>query len=122
MLKHHRGIETAIPHFRGTVMTVLQMKILLQTFIAALRGSAGFILVFPIDRIPRGEVNEPGVILQSKMNGPAEWGIGARVLARANTGGTVHKRATVLGAILGIFNAIRAHFETGAANRDTVRA
>ncbi len=103
-------------------MTVFQMKIFLQTFIAALGGCAGFIPVFPFDRIPRWEVNKPGVILQGKMDCPAEFGIGARILARADTGRTVHKRAAVLGAILGILNAIRAHFEVGAANRDTVRA
>ncbi len=122
MLEHHGGIETAKPHFRGAVMTVLQMKILLQTFIAAFRGCASFILIFPFDRIARREINEPGVILQGKMDSPAEFGIGTRILARANTGGTVHKRATVLSAILGRLNAIRAHAEAGAANRDAVRA
>ncbi len=122
MLEHHRGIETAIPHFRRTVMTVFQEKIFLQTFIAAFRGCAGFILVFPFNRIPRWEVNEPWVIFQGKMDSSAEFGIGTGTLARANAGGTVHKRAAVLGAILGILNAIRAHFKAGAANRDTVRA
>ena len=122
MLEHDRGIETAIPHFRRTVMGVLQMKIFFQAFIAAFRGCTGFILVSPFGRIAWRKVKEPGIILAGQMDGSAEFGSRTGILTRANTGGTVHKRAAVLRAILGILNAVGTHFETGAANRDSIGA
>ena len=122
MLEHHRGIETAIPHLRRTVMSVLQMEILFQAFIAAFRGSAVFIRILPFGRIAGRNVKEPGIILACQMDSSAEFGSGTGVLARANAGGAVHKRAAVLRAIPGILYAIGTHFETGAANRDSVWA
>lgn len=56
------------------------------------------------------------------MDGSAEFGSGTGILTRANAGGTVHKRAAVLRAVLGMLNAIGTHFETGAANRDSIGA
>lgn len=122
MQEHHRGIETAIPHLRRTVMGVLQMEILFQAFIATFRGSAVFIRIFPFGRIAGRNVKESGIIFEGQMDGSAEFGSGTGVLARANAGGAVHKRAAVLRAILGILYAIGTHFETGAANRDSVWA
>lgn len=122
MLEHHSGIETAIPHFRRTVTGVLQMEILFQPFIAAFRRCAVFIGVFPSGRIAGRKVKKPGIIFACQMNGSAEFGSGAGILAGANAGGTVHKRAAVLRAVLGILNAIGTHSETGAANRDSVGA
>ena len=75
MLEHHRGIETAVPHFRGAVMAVLQIEVVLHALVAALGRSSGIVLQFPFLRIPGWDIDQPGVILHRKMNGPTILGI-----------------------------------------------
>ena len=122
MEEHHGHIEAAVPHFGGAMMTVFQMKILFQALVAAFGRCAGLVFVFPLLRITWRDVDQSGVIFPDKMDRPSKFGIRARLGARAEAGGAVHKRAAVLGPVFGVFNAVMAHLETGAADRNAVRA
>ena len=122
MLEHHGGVEAAIPHFRGAVASRFQSEVDLHALVAAFGGSPGDVLQFPLHRIPGRDVDEPGIVLHGKMDGAAPFGVRAGVGAGAELGSAVHERAAELGTALGKFHTVMAHFKTGCADGDTVRA
>lgn len=121
MLEHHGGVETAIPHFRGAVVSVFQLEVILHALVAAFGGSPGVVLNLPFLGISGRDVDEPWVVLGGKMDGAAPFGVRAGVGAGAGLGAAVHQRAAELGAMLGYLHTIMAHFKTGHADGDAVR-
>ena len=122
MLKHHGGIETAIPHFRGAVVSGFKSEVDFQALIASLRGSSGVVFQFPLFGIPGRDVNEPGVVLHGKMDSAAPFGVRAGSGASAGFGAAVHQRAAEFRPVFGKLHTVMSHFETGHADRDVVRA
>ena len=101
MLEHHGGIETAIPHFRGAVVSGFQSEVDLHALVAAFGGSPGVVHQFPLHRISGRDIDESGVVLHGKMDGTAPFGIRAGGGTGAGLGTAVHERAAELGAMLG---------------------
>lgn len=122
MLEGHGGIEATIPHFRGAVASSFKSEVVLYTFIAALRRSSGVVLQFPLLRISGRDVDESGVVLHGKMDSAAPIGVRAGTGAGAGFGAAVHERAAELGAMLGKFHTVMAHFKTSHTEGHTVWA
>ena len=120
MLKHHGGVETAIPHFRGTVAAGFKGEVVLYTLVAAFRGGSGIILQLPLFRISGWDVEESGIILHGKMDGAAPFGDGAWVRTRTGFGAADHQGTAELGTAFGKLHAVMAHFKAGRADRYTV--
>ena len=78
VLEHHGGIETAIPHFRGAVVSGFKSEVVLYALVAALGGSSGVVLQFPLLRISGRDVDESGVVFHGEMDGATPFGVGAR--------------------------------------------
>ena len=121
MVEHHGSVETAIPHFRRAVASGFQSKVVLHAFVAALGGSSGVVLQFPFLRNPGRDVDEPGVVLPGKVDGAAPLGVRTGVGTGADFGAAIHQRAAELGAVLGKFHTVMAHFKAGHTDGHTVR-
>ena len=122
MLEHHGGVETAIPHFRGTVASGFQSEVDFQAFVAAFGGSSGVVLQFPFLRISERDVDKSGVVLHGKMDCAAPFSVRAGTRARAGHGAAVHERAAKFGTALGKLHAAMAHGKTRRADGYAVRA
>ncbi len=78
MLEHHGCEQAAVPHLRGTMVTIFQMKIVFQALVAAFGGSPGIVGQFPLLRISWRDVNKARVVFRSKVNCAAKFRIRTR--------------------------------------------
>ena len=110
MQDHQDQIKPDIPEHSGAMLAELKEGVELDLFVGAFSGSAFVVHGLPFIAAPGRRSVETNVIRHGDGAGPAEFGIGAGIIA--GTLSVAVKRAAELGVLAVKVIAIGLHFET----------
>ena len=111
MQKHQDQIKPDIPEHSGAMHAEFKEGIELDLFVGPFRGSALVVHGLPCIAAAWGSSVETNVIRPEDGAGPAEFGIGAGIIA--GTLSIVVKRVAELGVLAAKIITVGLHFETG---------